>query len=96
MHHRNIQVLVTELYKIANGFSPEIMEEVFPFNENTFYNTKNKRRFHLRSIKPVTFGSETLSHLAPKIWEFGPVEIKNVDSAASFKRAIRKCKNGNQ
>ena len=34
MHQRNIQVLETELDKIVNGFSPEIMKEVLPFNEN--------------------------------------------------------------
>ena len=84
MHHRNIQVLATELYKIVNGLSPEIMKEVFPFNENTSYNTKNKRKFQSRSIKSFTFGFETLSQLAPKIWELVPVEIKNLDSVASF------------
>ena len=92
VHHRNIQVLATELYKIVNGLSPEIMKEVFPFNENTSYNTRNKRKFHSRSIKSVAFGSETLSHLAPKIWELVPVEIKNVESVASFNRAIKKWK----
>ena len=86
---RNIQVLATELYKIVNGLSPEIMKEVFPFNENTSYNTRNKRKFHSRSIKSVAFGSETLSHLAPKIWELVPVEIKNVESVASFRKAIK-------
>ena len=29
VHHRKIQVLATELYKIGNGFSPEIRKEVF-------------------------------------------------------------------
>ena len=69
------------------------MKEVFPFNENTSYNTRNKRKFHTRSIESFAFGSEMLSHLAPKIWELVPVEIKNVESVASFKRAS---KNGNQ
>ena len=93
VHHRNIQVLATELYKTVNGLSSEIMKEVFPFNENTSYNTRSKRKFHSRSIKSVAYESETLSHLAPKIWELIPAEIKNVDSVVSFKRAI---KNGNQ
>ena len=92
VHQQNIQVLATVLYKIVNGLSPEIMKEVFPFNENTSYNTRNKRKFHSRSIKSVAFGSETLSHLASKIWELVPVEIKNVESVASFKRAIKKQK----
>ena len=35
VHHRNIQVLATELYKIVNGLSPEIMKEVLTFNDNT-------------------------------------------------------------
>ena len=42
VHHRNIQVLASELYEIVNGFSPARMKEGFPFNENTTYNTKNK------------------------------------------------------
>ena len=85
VHHRNIQVLTIELYKIVNGLLPEIIEEAFPFNKNTSHNTRNKNKFHSRSIKSVTFGSETLSHLAPKIWELVPVEIKNVESVAYFK-----------
>ena len=72
----------------------EIMKEVFPFNENTSYNTRNKRKFHSRSIKSVTFGSETLFHLEPKIWELVPVEIKNVDLVLPLLR--EPLRNGNQ
>ena len=35
MHQKNFQVLATELYEIGIGLSPEIMKELFPFNENT-------------------------------------------------------------
>ena len=73
-----------------NGLSPEIMKGGFPFNKNISYNTRNKRKFHSRAIKSVAFGSETLSHLAPKIWVLFAVEIKNVESVASFKRTIKK------
>ena len=92
VHYGNIQVLSTDLSKIVDGLSPEIMKGVFPFNENSSYNTRNKRKFPSRSIKSVTFGSETLFHLAPKIWELVPVENKNVDFVSSFKRAIKKWK----
>ena len=93
VYHRNIHVLATELYKIVNGLSPDIMKEVFPINENTSYSTRNKRKLYLRSIKSVAFGSETLSHLAPKIWKLVPIEIKNVDSVALLRDLLR---NGNQ
>ena len=67
VHFRNVQALAIELYKVVNGFSPDVMKDVFPLNENLCYNTRNKRTFHLREIRTVHFESETLSQLAPKI-----------------------------
>ena len=95
VHFRNVQALVIELYKVVNGFSPDIMKDIFPLNENLCYNTKNKRTFHSRDIRTVHFGSETLSHLAPKIWELVPEEIKKLESVASFKNAIKEWKPAN-
>ena len=67
MYHRNIQVVANELYKIVNGFSPEIMKEVFPVNENTTYNTRNKRRFYSKAIKPVTLAMKRYPNLHLKL-----------------------------
>ena len=92
VHFRNIQALAVELYKVVNGFSPDIMYDVLPLSEN---NTRNKRTFHSRDIRTVHFGPETLSHLAPKIWELVPEEIKKLESVASFKYAIKKWKPAN-
>ena len=95
VHFRNVQALAIELYKVVNGFSPDIMKDVFPLSENLCYNTRNKRTFHSRNIRTVHFGSETLSHLAPKIWELVPEEIEKLASVASFKNAIKKWKPAN-
>ena len=79
-----------------NAFSPDIIiKDNFPLSENSRYNTRNKRAFHSREIRTVHFGSETLSHLAPKIWELVPEEIKKLESVASFKNAIKKWKPAN-
>ena len=48
-------IRILKLYKTVNELSPEEMKEVFPFNENTAYDTINKRKFHSRAIKSVTF-----------------------------------------
>ena len=95
VHFRNVQALAIELYKLVNGFSPDIMKDVFPLNANSFYSTRNKITFHSRHIRTVHFGSETLSHLAPKIWELVPEDIKKLESVASFKNAIKKWKPAN-
>ena len=87
-----MQAHAIELYKVVNGYSPDMMKDVFLLNENSFYNTRNKWTVHSRHIITVHFRSETLSHLAPKIWELVPEEIKKLEPVASFKNAI---KNGN-
>ena len=34
IHHKNIQMLATEMYKVKNGSSPEIMNEIFQLKED--------------------------------------------------------------
>ena len=94
IHIRNLQALAIKLYKIVNGFSAEIMKDVFPFNTNSSYNIKNRRTFHSRPIRTVYFGSETLLCLGPKIWELIPESFKTLESVASFKTEIKKWKPG--
>ena len=71
------------------------MKGVFLLNANSFYNTRNKRTFHSRHIRTVHFGSETLSQLAPEIWELVPDQIKKLEPVASFKNANKKWKPAN-
>ena len=40
IHVRNLNYLVTEVYKIKNNISPEIMREIFHFQENENYNLR--------------------------------------------------------
>ena len=70
VHFQNVQALAIELCKVVNGFSPNIMKDVFPLYENSSYNNRNKRTFHSRHIKTAHFGSETLSHLAHFVSQF--------------------------
>ena len=34
MHHNNIHTLAIEMYKVANGMSPEVMNDIFKLREN--------------------------------------------------------------
>ena len=42
IHQRNLQFLMTEIYKIKNNLAPPIMHQLFQFRENTF-NLRNIR-----------------------------------------------------
>ena len=89
IHVRNIQLLAVELYKVANGLSPEIMSHVFPFKENHRYPTTTKNIFKSRNVRSVNYGTESLSHLGLKIWSLLPDDLNNNKSLNSFKINIK-------
>ena len=87
IHERNIQTLAIELYKVAYGISPKIMRLVFPTKPNVNYPWGNI--FQTFNVRTVTWGTESLSHLGPKIWNIIPLELKKIQHFRKFKRAIR-------
>ena len=50
---KNLQILATDMYKILNGLSPDIMQDIFETRSN-YYNTRNVPAFFPRSIKTVS------------------------------------------
>ena len=90
VHHRNIQFLAIELFKVLSGNAPFLVDEIFtrrviPENsvlanlrsQTDFYNYHNPQSVRLRA-------------LGPKIWNIIPPDIKNSLSLAIFKRKIKK------
>ena len=66
IHHRNLQALAFEIFKVKNNMAPEILTEIFPQKESN-YSLRNSTTLQGRSIKTVTYVSETISILGPKI-----------------------------
>jgi len=88
IHDRNLQVLVTEMFKIKKGISPEIMGDVFKPRECR-YNLRNMSDFKSHCVKTVHFGTETVSFLGPKLWNILPNEFKEIDDINAFKTKIK-------
>ena len=87
IHHRNIQSLGIELYKVSYALSPKIMNEVFPLKVASAYPGQND--FASRNVRTVSWGNETLAHLGPKIWSLIPSDMKKF-SLSKFTKRIRK------
>ena len=79
IHHRNLQALATEIFKISNNLSPDIVKEIFQ-KRIVPYNLRSKNSFMSRQVNSVYHGTESLSFLGPKIWEQVPQEIKESPS----------------
>ena len=88
VHQRNLQTLVIEIYKARNDLGPEIMKDIFHFVQKP-YNLRNDSTRQRRTNHTVYFGTESISSLAPKIWEIVPCEIKNAKSLDIFKKRIK-------
>ena len=88
IHQRNIQFLATEIYKVRNDLRPKIMKDIFQFIDKP-YNLRNNSIIQRQQNRTVYFGTESLTSLAPKIWELVPNEIKNAKSLEIFKEKIK-------
>ena len=88
IHHRNLQVLAAELYKVHHGLAPELMNDIFK-KGNVTHNFRKSSTSETRNIKSVYYGSETISFIGPKIWELLPSNIKDSESLNTFKSNIK-------
>ena len=90
IHMKNLQYLATELFKVKNGLSPEIMKEIFVFQESDTYNLRSGNHLARKNIRTTQYGIESVSNLGAKLWNLLPREIKNSFSITVFKNKIRK------
>ena len=92
VHYRNIQVLATELYKFVNGLYLKLVSDCFKLNNMTLYNTRNRSTFYSQPVGTVLHGTESLSHLRPKIQKFLPTDMKILSALTAFNKAIKQWK----
>ena len=88
IHQKNLQILATEIYKTKNDFGPKIMKDTFHFMQKP-YNLRNNPELQRRRNRPVYFGTESISSIAPKIWELIPSHIRSANSLEIFKEKIK-------
>ena len=88
IHVRNLHCLVTEIYKDKNNISPEIMRDIFHFQENDNFNSRSDTHLASRNMRRTLFGKETVSNLGGKIWSLLPEELKNSSSLQVFKNIL--------
>ena len=85
--------MIKRLNEILNGLSPDIMQDIFETKSN-YYNTRNAPTFSSRNIKTVRYGLQTISYMAPKIWNLVTKEMKQIptlnDSRQSQNLEVRK------
>ena len=87
MHDRNLQQMGIEFYKALNDLSSTLMSQLFRAKERK-YNLRKDNAIVSHIPHSTNYGLNTISHLAPKIWEIIPNEIKSCKPLNSFKAKI--------
>ena len=84
IHQQCIDRLLTEVYKLLNGYSPDIMNDVFSLRENTY----NFRNFHVLLLMCL----EIIACATPSFIEqinYGKSCLKNSCSLEQFKKELK-------
>ena len=94
VHVRNLQLLMTEIYKTKSDLNPLFMKDIF-MERHISYNLRHGTDAQLPKVRTTSFGIETIAYLGNKLWQLLPQEIKQSNTLPIFKKQIR-CWNGNK
>ena len=88
IHTKNLQILMTEMYKTKNGLNPSFMQEIFREN-TTHYNLRNNNEFTQPRVRSVSNGTESVRFKGPQLWQTLPPTIRNSETLCRFKKEIK-------
>ena len=89
IHTKNLQILMTEMYKTRNSLNPSFMQEIFCAN-TIYYNLRNNNDFFQPRVRSVNNGTESVRFKGPQLWQMLPPTIRNSQSLCQFKTKIQR------
>ena len=88
IHHRNIQLVTIEMFKILNNISPSFMRELVSEKGKTF--TRSKCMFDRPRVNSVYKGENSFRAFGPIVWDqMLPEEYKSYNSLHEFEKNIK-------
>ena len=78
VHHKNLQALITEIFKVKNDLAPDIMKDIFELKEPPYNLRLESNHFTRRKVKSTYYGLSSIKRLAPQIWELVPQSLKKM------------------
>ena len=89
IHQRNLQVLMTKIYKIVNA--PSIMNSLFTFRLNQ-HNLKIVQELSTEKRNTVNYGFKTVTYRAPILWAKLTSKYKLAGLLTAFKLKVKNWK----
>ena len=88
IHVKNVQKLMTEIYKSMNYLNPSLVWE-FHEKKHVMYTLRIQNLWKLPTIKTLNFGLESLPFRSSFLWNTLDNRIKQEPTLACFKKRIK-------
>ena len=88
IHHKNIQTLTTEVFKVVNNICPSMMKTFLYFRGNS-YNIRNFQEIRQQKVRTVWYGLKTAFYRAPQLWSLVPSHLKLLPNVDLFKSKVK-------
>ena len=84
IHHKNIQSLAIELFKVEKEIANAILcNIIFPLR-SIDYNLRPQTVFSIRSVNTTHFYLNSLQYFASKVWNMVLLELKDLNGVEMF------------
>ena len=79
IYHRNLEKLVTDIFKVKNVLSPKLMNDVFEFIEKP-YSLRTTPHYRSKRISTTNYGNKapSPSSLGPNLFNLVPNKYKTI------------------
>ena len=67
IHHKNLQKLAIEMYKVKHNLSLPLINNLFKTNASG-HNLRNNRYWEVQRVRTISYGIETIRYRGPKTW----------------------------
>ena len=94
IHTKNLQLLMSEMYKTRNDLNPSFMQEI-SFENESHYNLRNNNEFVQPRVRSIGNGTESVRFKGPQLWQILLQTIQNSGSLIQFKAYIKHWKEEN-
>ena len=88
-HYKNLQILVTDVFRVCTGSAINILNKVFPLKSSSNYVLRNQLEFTVTPMKAVKYDFISLVYKGSKIWELLRNNSKLLELVETFKSKIK-------
>ena len=67
IHHRTIQLLAIEMFKVVNKCGPELIRDLFKLTNDS--RSRSKRAFFRPNVNHEQYGKESIRYFGPIVWD---------------------------